>query len=560
MPEPVGPDGAASHPAATALHQARVGGRFWESGSPGIRSGSGITLVCVPNDPDAAARLWQDAAQSREAGRLALVLPRRLRATARFRRLLDAVGRAGTQVIPADVDPHILLDHAVALHIDSVDTLSALALLRGLPVSRLHASGHSIQEDPARALALLLSATRYVDPFSGTPMTAEAAIALLADWRRIMLANREVAACVGMSLWKRRRISQLFARADETGSPPFHRWANDAVQAAEERQGQPLGSIAVWSTRVPAGLVTQATTAGVALARVEDGFIRSLGLGSDLLPPASVIVDKTGVYFDPSGPSDLETLLATHSFDDRIRDRARMLIERLVAANISKYAVGGTAPILDAPPGRRIVLVPGQVADDLSVRLGGGLIKDNLALLQQVRATAPDAFIVYRPHPDVVAGHRPGALSDATILRFADHISRGGAMAPLIGSVDEVHTLTSLAGFEALLRGRQVFTYGQPFYAGWGLTQDRGPIPRRNRNLTIEELVAATLILYPRYIDPRTRLPCGPEVLIDRLADTDLWRPSILMRLRRLQGQTRRRLRTIHVRYPGRKIHGAADA
>lgn len=501
-------------------------------------------------------RLWRRAVQAQEAGRLALVLPRHPRATTRFRRLLDEAGRAGAQLIPADVDPHILLDHAVALHIDAIGTLSALALLRGLPVSRLHASGHSIQEDPARALALLLSATRYTDPFSGNSMTAEAAIALLADWHRIMLANRGIAACVGMSLWKQRRISQLFARADTTGSPPFHRRAHGAVRAAEEQHG----SIAVWSTRVPAGLVAQAAAAGVPLARVEDGFIRSLGLGSDLLPPASVIVDKTGVYFDPSGPSDLEALLAMHSFDDRIRHRAGMLIDRLVAANISKYAVGGSAPALDAPPGRRIVLVPGQVADDLSVRLGGGAIKDNLALLQQVRTTAPDAFIVYRPHPDVVAGHRPGALADATILRFADRISRGGAMAPLIGSVDEVHTLTSLAGFEALLRGRQVFTYGQPFYAGWGLTQDRGPIPRRNRLLTIEELVAATLILYPRYIDPRTRLPCGPEVLIDRLADTDLWRPTILMRLRRLQGRTRRRMQAMRARSAGGKIHGAADA
>lgn len=560
MPEPIDADAIGRHPVVAALNDARVGGQFWESQSTGLRSGSRVTLVCAPNDPAAAMRQWEVVVQAQDAGRLALVLPRHPRATTGFRRLLDAARRAGAQLVPAGIDPHALLDHAAALHIDTIDTLSALALLRGLPVSRLDASGHSTQEDPARALALLLSATCYTDPFAGTPITAEAAIALLADWRRIMLANREIAACVGMSLWKRRRIAQLFARADVTGSPQFHRRADPAVRAAQEQPGPPRGSIAVWSTRVPAGLVAKAAAFGVPLARVEDGFIRSLGLGSDLLPPASVIVDKTGVYFDPSGPSDLETLLATHGFDDRIRDRARRLIDRLVAANISKYAVGGIAPTLDLPQGRRIVLVPGQVAGDLSVTLGGGAIKDNLALLQQVRATAPDAFVIYRPHPDVVAGHRPGALADATVLRFADHISRGGAMAPLIGLVDEIHTLTSLAGFEALLRGRQVFTYGQPFYAGWGLTQDRAPIPRRNRQLTIEELVAATLILYPRYIDPRTCLPCGPEVLIDRLADTDLWRPTILMRLRRLQGQTRRRLQALRGRSLGRKIHGVADA
>ena len=90
----------------------------------------------------------------------------------------------------------------------------------------------------------------------------------------------------------------------------------------------------------------------------------------------------------------------------------------------------------------------------------------------------------------------------------------GGSIAALINLVDEVHTITSLAGFEALLRGRKVATYGQPFYAGWGLTTDNVPLNRRQRRLQIEELVAGTLILYPNYIDPVSRLLCGPEMLI----------------------------------------------
>ena len=204
-----------------------------------------------------------------------------------------------------------------------------------------------------------------------------------------------------------------------------------------------------------------------------------------------------------------------------------------------------------------MVLVPGQVADDLSVRLGGGPIQNNLELLRQVRTARPDAFIVYRPHPDVDAGHRRGAIPDAAALRIADRIGRGGAMAPLINAVDEVHPLTSLAGFEALLRGRVVVTYGQPFYAGWGLTIDRSRFSRRSRSLCVEELAAGTLLLYPRYVDPRTRLPCGPEVLIDRLADRTLWRPTLLMRLRRLQGRARRHAGSGR---GGRTTEGVADA
>ncbi len=560
VPHPAGAD-AARHPVCQALRDDGVGGRFWAPDPAGLPAGVRLTLVCAPDDPVAAAGLWHAVLAEGDASRSALVLPRRTD-PARFRRLADEVRRCGGHLVAGDANPHRLLDRAAGLRIAGIGILAALGLLRGLPAWRHHGSrAAATAEDPARALALLLSATRYEDPFSGTPMTAEAAIALLADWRRVMLANRGIAACVGMSLWKRRRIAELFATADARGSPPFHRQAADAVRAARGADGVPHGAIAAWSTRMPSGLTERARASGVPVHRVEDGFIRSLGLGSDLLPPASVIVDGSGIYFDPSGPSDLEHLLQTHPFDDALRRRARLLIDRLVLAGISKYAAGGQAPALGAPAGRLVVLVPGQVADDLSVRLGGGPIQDNLRLLQEVRAARPDAFIVYRPHPDVDAGHRAGAVPDAVALRSADRICRGGAMAPLISAVDEVHTLTSLAGFEALLRGRRVVTYGQPFYAGWGLTVDRSRIPRRSRSICVEELAAATLLLYPRYVDPRTRLPCGPEVLIDRLADQALWRPTVLMRLRRLQGRARRRLHVARTgRQDGRTIEGVADA
>jgi len=173
-------------------------------------------------------------------------------------------------------------------------------------------------------------------------------------------------------------------------------------------------------------------------------------------------------------------------------------------------------------------------------------VKDNLDLLSRVRTANPDAFIVFRPHPDVDAGHRKGAIPDATARRLADLVQRGGSMATLIGEVDEIHTLTSLAGFEALLRGKRVVTYGSPFYAGWGLTEDkaddRGLLLRRSRNLPIETLVAGALLVYSRYLDPVTRLRCGPEVLIDRLSDRSIWRPSMLMRGRQVQGWLRGKL------------------
>ena len=197
--------------------------------------------------------------------------------------------------------------------------------------------------------------------------------------------------------------------------------------------------------------------------------------------------------------------------------------------------------MLDLPTGRRTVLAIGQVDDDLSVQLGGAGVADNLDFLARVRRAEPDAWIIYRPHPDVQAGHRKGHLADATVLAHADAIDSGSPLMALVQAVDEVHVLSSLTGFEALMRGCRVTVHGMPFYAGWGLTRDLAePVGRRGRRLLLDELVAAALILYPRYLDPVTRLPCGPEVMTDRLASGTMEPTTWLIRLRSVQGKLRR--------------------
>jgi capsular polysaccharide export protein len=253
------------------------------------------------------------------------------------------------------------------------------------------------------------------------------------------------------------------------------------------------------------------------------------------MPAASLVLDSRRMYFDPSGRSDLEQLLVETEFDTGLIERARNLINQIVTRGITKYNLGDTAPSVEWPAEKRRILVPGQVEDDLSVRLGGEGINGNLDLLARVRTLNPDAFILYKPHPDVEAGHRKGKIPDEIARLYADRIIRDVSTAALLAEIDELHTLTSLAGFEALLRGRRVVVYGRPFYAGWGLTTDLAKIAR-DRRLAVEELVAGALILYPRYLDPVTRLPCGPEIVIERLDDPELWRPGILVLARRVQG------------------------
>jgi capsular polysaccharide export protein len=233
-------------------------------------------------------------------------------------------------------------------------------------------------------------------------------------------------------------------------------------------------------------------------------------------------------------------LLATHAFSPDLVERARLLRARVCDAGVTKYGAEA-GKMIDLPPGRRTVLAVGQVDDDMSVQLGGAGVDGNLDFLARVRRAEPNAWIIYRPHPDVQAGHRKGHLSDAVVLEHADEIDSGAPLMALVQAVDEVHVLSSLTGFEALMRGCSVTVHGMPFYAGWGLTRDLAKSsPRRGRQLDVDRLVAAALILYPRYIDPVTRLPCGPELMVDRLASGSTPPMTWLIRLRALQGKLRR--------------------
>ena len=514
---------------AGRLVREELGGRFWAPAPPSTLLQNQHVLVAAGADAARNRDMLKAAlAHTASAQRVLVLLPKH------DSRLHAAAQKSGCAVLPGPANPWPLLANATALHAEGRDPLVTLARLAGL---RVHAYGNgaAAQSITGRfAAASLLLATSYVDPFRGGRMQCAEALDIVAEWRRIIRANQAIGACAGMSFWKRARMRAFLH--DGMRAPPHAATPAALVAAADGK------AIACWSSRMPKGLAEAAARSDTRLMRVEDGFIRSRGLGSNFLPPCSIIVDSTGIYYDPAMPGDLETLLSEADFPPALLARARRLVARMVQDNVTKYATGVGVPDLPDPGGKPLLLVPGQVADDLSVLRGGAGIAGNEELLACVRARHPEAFILYKPHPDVEAGHRAGRLPDATILRHADCIMRDTPIAALIAAVDEIHTLTSLAGFEALLRGRPVSVYGQPFYAGWGLTEDLAPPPRRGRRLTLEELSAGVLLLYPRYMDPVTELPCSAEILLDRLADPAAWRPTTLMRLRVLQGRLRARL------------------
>ncbi len=442
--------------------------------------------------------------------------------------LAEFVAQRGVGLITKDYSPFSLLKEADVIYtVTSQMGLEALMLQKevhcfGIPFYAGWGLTQDRQKMPRRkkqrsleelfAAAYLLYA-RYVNPIRIERCSIHEILSLLTEQKRQNERNRSFHACVGFRWWKR-----PYARAylKSTGSAIKFLKNDQAAILEAKKHG---GDVVVWSSRADSALQKECDANHVPLTRMEDGFIRSVGLGSNFNWPYSLVTDKKGIYYDPSRPSELEEILnflPQHPEHKTLLQRAQALRALILEKELTKYNMPSSALPPQFPQGKTHVLVPGQVEDDASVRCGGfGM--NNLELLATARKNRPDAFIIYKPHPDVENKNRKGAVKDEEALRYANLILRHFPMGRLLPLVDEVHTLTSQTGFEALLRNLKVFTYGGPFYAGWGLTEDQQSFPRRKVRLTVDELIAGALLLYPSYYDWQTQQFCRAEDVCYRL-------------------------------------------
>ena len=269
---------------------------------------------------------------------------------------------------------------------------------------------------------------------------------------------------------------------------------------------------------------------------IEDGFLRSRGLGSELTPPLSLVQDETGIYYDARSASDLERLIAKSTELPLAEiERASRFRSAISRDNLTKYNITGNK-MPDLPQGHKILIV-GQVEDDASVILGTGEWATNLSLIEKTRAENPDSILMWKPHPDVEAGLRIGAVEADKLSDLVDVTLEKVSASDAMASADEVWTMTSTMGFEALLRGIPVVTLGMPFYAGWGLTRDFIVAPeRRGPGPTLDGLAHACLIGYPRYFHPVTGDPISPESAAHFLKSDAYPAPARNRFLAKLQG------------------------
>ncbi|WP_117192561.1 capsular polysaccharide export protein, LipB/KpsS family [Rhizobium terrae] len=267
-----------------------------------------------------------------------------------------------------------------------------------------------------------------------------------------------------------------------------------------------IGGVILWGGRIPAKAARViARMRGLPRWFLEDGFLRSVGLGKENALPISIQIDDLGMPVKASTPSRLERLIAG-SVDRDVALLGADIREALVREKLTKYNnLPHRAPKLEPTTRRRILLID-QVFGDVSVPMAGGSPGSFARMLDD--ALASGAQCVVRTHPDVMAGFRKGYLTEKAaqtpgVILMADAIS----VASILGVVDEVWTVSSQFGLDAMLRGIPVRCYAGPFYAGWGLTDDRlgerskAMLSRRTARPNVDQLTAAAFSLYPVYRD-----------------------------------------------------------
>lgn len=321
------------------------------------------------------------------------------------------------------------------------------------------------------------------------------------------LATKGPVVAFHMKAWKHPFLQQFFPQKQ------FHFAPFQLTQRSFQRKVLPLLQaphkpvVFVWSNNLPDFVAQDIARLGLNVFFMEDGFIRSLEAHAGYSVPLSLSLDSNRPYFDSRGKSDLEDLLQHYDFenDPQLMQRARQGMQTVLEQRLTKYSgrLASQAPVQrKTDETRKRVLVIGQVEEDASILYGCDRPITNNDLVRLAAAENPQAEIVYKPHPDVLSRMRREISNPDDVAHLCTIVKGQISLPDALDAADHVYTITSLAGFEALMREKKVTTMGAPFYAGWGLTDDRQQTPRRGRTLSVEALFAAAYILYPFYYNP----------------------------------------------------------
>ncbi|MGM8937182.1 capsular polysaccharide export protein, LipB/KpsS family [Psychrobacter glaciei] len=223
--------------------------------------------------------------------------------------------------------------------------------------------------------------------------------------------------------------------------------------------------IYIWGYKAPDYFIDYIREQELDIFFLEDGFIRSGPDDGSNAPPLSVVMDSQAPYFDTTRPNDLTDLIANFDFEQDGYDKslAQEMLDYYVAHCVSKY---NHQPYVDIAPiygvkNKKRILVLGQVPHDDSLKYGGGIGITLLDVVNRAIAENPNAQVIVKPHPMTLDD--PSTVSALTELNCLI-LTQSIHLVDALETVDHVYTITSLGGFEALLRGKKVTVLGRPFY------------------------------------------------------------------------------------------------
>ena len=173
--------------------------------------------------------------------------------------------------------------------------------------------------------------SRYVNPVTGTRCDILEALEYLELQTRMEKLNSSDIYCFGIRHWTRVNIKPFLS--SNHNKVVFVKTVAAAKKAGIKKHDQ----VVIWGTREPPGLDELINITQKHLLSMEDGFLRSVGLGSDLVRPSSLVLDPEGIYFDPSQPSQLELLLANTTFSQALLQQAIRVRTKVIQSRLTKY-------------------------------------------------------------------------------------------------------------------------------------------------------------------------------------------------------------------------------
>ena len=263
------------------------------------------------------------------------------------------------------------------------------------------------------------------------------------------------------------------------------------IDSIENRKRVNLFNTLLWGAKLLRieGAVEFALKRNSSIYFVEDGFYRSVTSGLKKVDKCfstshSFIFDDMAPHYDGNHVSRLETLLTDNDTSyKKHNDELNQLKEYIIRSGISKY---NDQPDFISPAigkKEKKVLIIMQSFNDASVTIVGGTELSFKQMIEDAINENPDSDILIKVHPDTIIKKNKSYAEDFLNDKRVYVINTEISLISLIKYSDKIYVFSSQAGFEALLFGKKVITYGKPFYSGFGLTMLKERVALLNGNI-----------------------------------------------------------------------------